>query len=577
MDRLTLEIIGGSLQSVAGEACDVLARTAMSPVIRYCRDCSTAIYTLEGKLAALGGRLPLHPGILPAALHGVLSIFPVQSLNPGDCVITNDPYLSGSPLPQICAISPAFYGSRPLALVACTASYGDVGGSVPGSLSTTSGEIFQEGIRIPPVKMMKKGEFDKNLVSLLTANVRTGQEFMGNLRAQVYANRSAEKRLAEIIGKYGPDKLIRYITGVISHSESLMRTMLKEIPPGERHLEISPELGDLTSGDVSIRFSVRCEDAFLTVDFTGAGRQVDGPFNLTRGLTLASVYNAAITALDPGMPVNDGIFSPIKVITPEGTLVNAAYPAAVAHGYTIAARQITESITGYLSGLLTGSTPAAASGGIVSIAVGGISSAGGGPYSMVKTFSGGPGAKPSGDGPDGVRIDTVNSMCTPVEVLEQSYPILVNSLGLIESSGGPGKFRGGMGSRRTITILGDKPVVSVCADSVKTGSPGVAGGLPGSPAAVSISLPGVNDESFLNISTGKYTGTIGKGSVITIETAGGGGFGSPQERDPELVRRDVLEEFITIEQARDIYGVILAGHDLQVDEEATSARRKHLI
>lgn len=581
MDQLTLEIISGALQSVAAEACGVLSRTAMSPNIRYCRDCSVALYTPEGKLATIGGP-PVNPGILPAAVNEVLKVFPAQSLSPGDCIITNDPYITGSPLPQVCAVSPAFYGGRPLALVASIARYGDLGGSVPGSLSTASDEIFQEGIRIPPVRIMKKGEFNNHLVSLLTANIRTGNEFMANLRAQSYASKSAEKRLAEICGRYGLEKLKRFITEMINHSETRMRSALNEIPPGESNWEDFPELDDQKSDGVEIRVSVKCEVDSLTVDFTGTQQQVNGPFNLTRGFTMACVYSASVSAIDPGIPINDGTLRPFTVITPEGSLVNAIYPAAVAYGHTVA-RRVIASVSGCLAQLTQGIAPAAGSGGMISIAIGNTESEGGSNHSLFEACGGGFGAKPTGDGPDGVHMNMTPkeevcplSLFTPVEVIEQSYPLMVNSFRLIEGSGGPGKFRGGLGLKRSITLLGNKPVISICADDVKTDPPGLSGGLPGSKASVTISRPKGHEESSINILSGKYTGTVEKGSVITLKTAGGGGFGAPLDRNPELVRKDVLEGFITIDQARHLYGVILSGHDMQIDEAATSASRKLL-
>ncbi|MFZ5633617.1 MAG: hydantoinase B/oxoprolinase family protein [Bacillota bacterium] len=576
MDPVTMEVISYALRSIAEEMGAVLVRSAVSTGIRHRRDFSTAIYTADGKLAVQAGQVPLHLGLMSDIVDAVLKTHPVPTLKPGDSIIINDPYSGGSHLPEICTVSPVFFNSRLLALVATLARHAEVGGAAPGSMFTVSEEIFQEGIRIPPLKIMAKGELNTDIFSLLAGNIRTGHEFAGDLRAQFAANRLAEKRLREFAGKYGPEKIKRYLPEILDHSERLMRSALKKLPAGEYHCEDTLE-GDGLSGDsINIKAAVRCEGECITVDFTGTHPQVAGPVNTTRGVTLACVYYAVRSAVAPGAPFNAGMIRPIAVITPEGSLVNAKFPAPVAHGTINAARRIADIIFGCLAGILPGKIPEAGSGSVTSLTFGGFDPQRGAYYSFFEICGGGRGAKPFSDGPGGVHVNMTNVAGTPVEVIEQYYPLMVRECGLISGSGGPGKFRGGLGVRKTFTVLGDSAVISASAEAGGRGPRDLRGGMPGSAAVVTVRYSQGRGGKVQDMESGKFTVNLEKGDSITIKTAGGRGFGDPLERDPAAVRFDVLEGFITRDQAFDIYGVVLEGEDLQVDLKATGARRAAL-
>lgn len=575
MDTVNLEVFSGAFRSLAGRMAEVMSDTALTPAIRHCRDCSAALYSPEGKLVALADGLPLHPGILPAAVEEVLKVYPVHTLGKGDAIITNDPYLTGSPLHYVLAVSPVFYGSRLQALAASLARHEDVGGLAPGGMSTLSGEIFQEGIRIPPVRIMRKENLNTALVSLLSSNVRARDKFLGDLRAQVAAAKSAGKTLADLTAKYGPERIRRYMTEVINCSEGRMKSALKVLPAGERRIEDFIEWDGLPGVLLKISLSISTAGDSLTVDFTGTGPQSKGPVNNTAASTKACVYQAAMSAIDPGGPVNEGMFRPIKVIAPGGSLVGAEFPAPVSYGNLFTARRVTEIVYCCLRGIEPGTGPWPVSGKAISISLGGYDPGPDSYYSWTEICGSGGNADYLGDGPDGCHA-MPGAVTMPAEAVEQSFPLMVNSCGLIEGSGGPGRFRGGMGIRKTLTVFGGDAVVSACAGG-RGGNPrNPRGGSQGRDQQASVRHPGGLVEDLWRLSTGKYTGAMEEGASITLETPGGAGFGSPRERDAEAVRLDVLDGIISEDQAVEVYGVILTGEDLRVDLEATTRRRKFL-
>jgi N-methylhydantoinase B len=573
MDPVTLEVLRNALQSVAEEMGLTLIRTALSPNIKDRRDCSTAVYTTGGHLVAQAEHIPLHLGLMPTVVKAVLARFPVSKLSPGDAVIINDPYISGSHLPDICIITPVFQGSRPIAVLASLAHHVDVGGSVPGSMSTCAREIFQEGIRIPPVKICRQRIINQEIMDLIAGNVRTPDEFNGDIQAQISANAMGERRLQELAAKYGPSKLLEYMTGIINYSEKRMRSGLAELPGGTYIFEDFLESDGLQEKEINIKVSLTIDGDSALIDFTGTHPQVEGPVNSTRGVTLACVYYALKSVVDPGVPSNEGLAAPIKVITPSGSLVNPVFPAAVAHANINTAQRIADTMLGALAQAAPDRVTAAGTGSMSNFTVGGIEPAGGRYYSYVETYGGGQGAKIDQDGMDGIHVNMTNTRNTPVEVIEQSYPLLVNGYGLLTDTGGPGKYRGGAGLYRSITILQGKAMVSVSTERSRLRPWGLDGGNPGVSSELEIKYHSGDTEK---PPCGKFTGGLQKGDTIILKTAGGGGFGNPLERDPAAVRGDVLEGLVSRQQAEDVYGVVMAGEELALDYEATIKKRKAL-
>ncbi|MBF7083866.1 hydantoinase B/oxoprolinase family protein [Desulfallas sp. Bu1-1] len=566
-DPITLEVLRNALQSAAEEMGATLTRTALSPNIKDRRDCSTAIYTIEGSLVAQAEHIPLHLGLMPTVVKEVLKFFPVESLAPGDAVIINDPYISGSHLPDVCVISPVFAGNAPLAVVANLAHHVDMGGAVPGSMSTTATEIFQEGLRIPPVKICRGGRVNQDLLKVLAHNVRTAGEFYGDIQAQLSANQVGVKRLQELAMRVGVETLQYYMGEIINYAERRIRAAIKELPAGVYAYTDYLEGDGITRDPVKITAAVHTGEELVKVDFTGTSPQVKGPVNATRGVTLACVYYALKAVADPDLPASEGIARVLEVITPPGSLVNPRFPAPVAHANINTAQRITDVVLGALAQAVPHRVTAAGTGSMSNFTIGGKDGRRQRYYSYVETYGGGQGAKYNQDGMDGVHVNMTNTLNTPVEVIEMNYPLLVERYGLIPDSGGPGEFRGGTGLVREITVLEDATVAVSTERNVQ--SPwGLRGGRPGRTSRCLIRLPGDNACEM----PGKFTREVPRGTTITLETAGGGGYGNPFDRSPEAVRQDVISGLVSKTAAFEDYGVML-DEALQVDQKATANKR----
>lgn len=420
IDGVTLEVMRNALQSIAEEMGVTLIRTALSINIKDRRDCSTAIYTSAGDLVAQAEHIPLHLGLMPTIMKAVLKAYPPKELKPGDAIMINDPYISGSHLPDVCVFSPVFFDDELIAIVANLAHHCDIGGMAPGGMPVNATEIFQEGIRIPPIKIRKEGKLNEELVDFITNNVRTAFEFRGDMEAQLAANNVGEKRIKELAQKYGVEFIKIYMEEMLNYSERRMCARLKEMIPGIYSFEDFLEVGE--SEVLPIRVTITIQDDRMIVDFTGTGKQVNGSLNCTRGVTLACVYYAVKAMTDPGIPSNGGAFRPIKVITPEGTIVNPKFPGAVSNANINTSQRITDCMFGALAKIKPERAMAACSGTMSLLTIGGIDPRSGNYYSYVETYGGGMGAVNNLDGMDGVHTNMTNTRNTPTEVMK--WPIL---------------------------------------------------------------------------------------------------------------------------------------------------------
>lgn len=538
-DPITLEVLRNALQSIAEEMGATLIRTALSPNIKDRRDCSTAVYTPRGEMVAQAEHIPLHLGLMPAVVKKVLEIFPPDSLAPGDAIISNDPYVSGSHLPDICLITPAFAGNRLIAIVANLAHHVDIGGSVPGSMSTIATEIFQEGIRIPPLKISNRGEVNEDILKLLTHNVRTANEFSSDIRAQLSTNLVGCKRLQELERKTGAETLQVYMEEIINYTERRLRAALKNLPAGTYQFTDYLEGDGINNDLLNITANVQIDGDSVQVDFTGTGAQAKGPVNATRSVTIACVFFAVKAVADPELPASEGIARVVEIITPAGTLVNPCFPAPVAHANINTAQRITDTVLGALAQAVPLRVTAAGTGSMSNLTIGGLD-ARQHYYSYVETYGGGQGAKSDQDGMDGVHVNMTNTMNTPVEVIEMTYPLRVEKYALLPNTGGAGRFRGGTGLVREITLLADAHVsISTERNIIKPW--GLQNGLPGGTARCFIRTAGKERE----VIPGKVTRELARGTTITLETAGGGGFGPPADRAPNLLRQDVADGLVS--------------------------------
>ena len=574
IDPVSIEVMRNALMSVADEMSAALVRTAYSTNIKDRRDCSCAIYMADGSVVAQSEvGIPLHLGVMPAVVRAVLNRYPLETLKPGDGVIYNNPYPEGpGHLNDITLVSPVFVGERPVALVCNQAHYSDVGGFAPGSMPFGVTEIFQVGLQIPPVKIFKERKLDPEILAILRENVRTKIEFKGDLFAQHAANNVGERRMKELVEKHGLDSVLSHMEEILDYSERRMRSGISKIKEGTYSFEDYIE-GDSISDDIiTVRVTVEVKGDEITVDFNGTSKEVAGPINCRKNTTQACVYYVIRSVVDPGVPPNAGSNRPIKVIAPEGLLVNSNYPKDVAHSNIITSHRIVDCLMGALLPAIPERVMAAHHGTQNLLTIGGSNNRTGLPYNYVETYGGGQGALHCQDGMDGVHSHMTNTRNAPVEVIEASYPLMVRAYGLVENSEGPGRFRGGMGLFRTISFLEEGTTVTISSDRNKIRPWGVLGGKEAASARFKLVDHAGND---LHMSS-KDTRKVSQGDTMTTATSGGGGWGHPFERNPGAVRYDVLESLVSIERAASEYGVVLKGAELTVDETATESARREM-
>ncbi len=571
-DPITLEVMRNAFQSVAEEMGAALVRTALSTNIKDRRDCSTAIYTARGDLVAQAEHIPLHLGLMVSVVKKTLERFPLEHLEPGDAIITNDPYVSGSHLPDICMIAPVFVDGQCLALLANLAHHVDIGGISPGGMPTISTEIFQEGIRIPPIKLRKRGEIDDQIMALITNNVRTSYETYGDFQAQLAANNVGERRLREIISKYGQPMVTLYMEEIINYSERRMRSRIRDLPKGVFSFEDFLEGDGLSDDFLKISVTLTIEKDRIVVDFTGTDQQARGSVNSTRAVTLACVYFALKSAIDPDLPSSEGASRPVEVITPPGTIVNPEFPAPVSNANINTSQRIADVVLGALSKVIPEAVPAASTGSMSIFTIGGVDPRTGEYYSYIETYGGGHGAMAEQDGMDGVHTNMTNTRNAPAEVIEIAYPLRVERYGLIPDSEGPGRSRGGVGMTREITILDHDAMITLGTERRKIRPWGLMGGKPGGSSDCWIVSPKGEKQSLPS----KVTIQTKQGTRVVLRTAGGGGFGCPLEREPQRVWRDVEEGLISVERAKAEYGVVIDDGAGQVNEKATDVLRARM-
>jgi len=547
-DPVELEIFKNLYHSIAEEMGAALRRTAFSPNIKERRDYSCAVFDGAGEVIAMGDHMPVHLGSMPMSVRAAIQAGP---MNPGDVVMLNDPFRGGTHLPDITLVAPVYVNEGKAArrgrvarshpdpdfYVASRAHHADVGGAYPGSMGLCR-EIYQEGLRIPPVKLMRAGAMDRDLLAILLNNVRTPEEREGDLGAQIAACHTGAERLREICERYGVETAKRAAGDLLDYAEELMREFLRRVPRGEYRAEDFLD-GDRISGrPVKIAVSVRVHgdqptrrrDAgfrrpagrIVTVDFTGSDPQVEGSVNAVAAITFSACFYVFRGLLAEDVPAAAGLMRPIQVIAPEGTIVNARPPAAVAGGNVETSQRIVDVLLRALAQAVPDRIPAAASGTMNNLTIGGIDPRTGEPFAYYETVAGGMGARPGKAGISGVHTHMTNSLNTPAEALEYAYPLRVRQYSLRSGSGGKGKYCGGDGIVREIEVLTDCEV-TLLADRRSRGPWGLAGGADGAPGKAFITRRDGSVEPM----SGKFSTRLRSGERIRIETPGGGGWSNP--------------------------------------------------
>jgi N-methylhydantoinase B len=520
LDPAEIAVLGQALHSVAVEMGAALRRTAFSPNIKERRDYSSAVFSADGDLIAMGDDMPVHLGSMPMSVRAVLDSL---DLAHGDVALLNDPFRGGTHLPDLTMVAAVFLArkSKPAFYVANRAHHADVGGMFPGSMGLCR-EIAQEGIRIPPVKLMHRGTMDRQVLDILLANVRTPREREGDLTAQMGACRIGVERVRELVNRFGHTHLLRGVDLMIRGSERLMQNVLARLPAGQWRAEDFLDDDGVRPGPVAIRVAVRNDPVRrrALVDFTGTDPQVPSSVNAVFAVTWAAAFYVFRCLLSPGAIATAGLMRPVRVIAPEGTVVNAAPPAAVAGGNVETSQRIVDVLLRALAQALPDRIPAASSGTMNNLTIGGIDPRSGLAYTYYETIAGGLGASPTGPGASGHHAHMTNSLNTPVEALEYAYPFRMIQYAIRRGSGGAGHHSGGDGLVREIEFLGDAQV-TLLSDRRTTLPWGLAGGEPAAPGVTVAVIDGVEEKL-----PGKCTRQVRAGSRLRVESPGGGGWGN---------------------------------------------------
>lgn len=519
-DPVRLEVYHNLFASIAEEMGAALQRSAYSPNIKERRDFSCALFDASGRLVAQGDHMPVHLGSMPASVRAVLADL---DLGAGEMGLVNDPFRGGTHLPDLTLVSPLFVpggGDRPAFFLANRAHHSDVGGMSPGSMPLGT-EIYQEGLRIPPIRFMAGGEPDRDLMRLIRANVRTPAERDGDLMAQVAANRVGERRLAALIGRHGLAEVSVYAEHLVAYAARLMSDLVRSIPDGEYAFEDQLDDDGVTDQHVPISVSIGIRGDRARIDFSGSAPQVAGPVNAVEAITRSAVLYAFRCLLPAGSPANDGCYEPLRIEAPEGTVVNARPPAAVAGGNVETSQRIVDVVFGALARALPDRIPAASSGSMNNLTIGGVDTRTGVPYAYYETIAGGMGGRPGRHGLSGAHTHMTNSLNTPVEAIERAMPVRVTRYTLRRGSGGAGLARGGDGIVRAWRFLGPAEV-TLLSDRRRYPPWGIRGGSPGATGRDTLERADGSEEKL----PGKFRRTVAAGDTLTIETPGGGGWGS---------------------------------------------------
>ena len=555
-DPATFVVIKNSLYAAAEEMKVVLAKTAYSPILKVAGDYSCGIFDISGQMVAQGPDLPIHLGSMPDAVKAVVSAF--ETFEEGDVFIHNDPYFGGSHLPDVNVVSPAFYNDKLIGFACIRAHWPDVGSASPGSYGAVT-EIYGEGLRLPPVKLYSKGLLNKDVDAIIFANVRTPDERRGDLGAQIAANRRATERLGALADKYGVDVLVATMAEVLNYSEKMMRTLLARLPDGKSTFEDFCdgdgviEEGDAEDQTFQIKMTVEKMGEHISVDFSGTDNAVAGPMNAPLSVTASGVFCALKTIIDPDglIPPNSGCWRTITVSAPKGCVLNAEFPSPVVYANHEISHRVCDMTFGAVAEFWSDNTMACSQGTSAVITFGGEDPRNKQRYVSYETIKGGFGARPNKDGINAIASGISNTMNTPIEILEMSFPVRVDEYVLVTDSGGAGRFRGGLGASRTWTVLDHKARASACLERTKSAPFGLSGGKPGLAAKIWTEAP--NGEK--GIAPGKGGFDVPNGGQIHLRVPGSGGFGDPSERDVNAIKEDVLDEYISEEAAKTQYGV----------------------
>lgn len=566
LDPITFEVVRNALTAATDEMALALRRSAYSTNIKMRSDFSCALFDRNLRVAAQAFTQPVHLGSMVQLVPRAVRAFGLERLGPGDMLITNDPYAGGVHLNDITVISPVFAAGELFGYLANLAHHVDVGGGAPASIGAFR-EVFQEGVIIPPVKIVAEGAIVDDVFRLILAQIRSKRETAGDLRSQVAANVTGQRRIQELLARLGPSVVAGYVDSLIDYTDRRTRLELAHLPRGTFAAEGFLDNDGFTDYRVRLAAAVTLDEGGVTFDLTGSDPQRRAPVNSTFAQTFSACAYALKCLIDQDVPVNQGFYEHVRIIAPEGTVVNCSPPAPVVGGWETHAR-LTDVIFKALAPALPQQIIAGTKAMQCHAGFGGIDPRRGEYYCFLETLGGGYGGRATKDGPDAVQVHGQNTENAPVEDTEVNYPVRILRYELVPDSEGAGTFRGGLGLRRDYAFPDHAVTFTILADRDREGPWGLFGGEPGRRAEYVLNPEGVAQHL-----GSKTTLELQPGDVVSYRTCGGGGYGPPEARAPQQVLRDAREGKVSLGRARDVYRVAIDPTTWTVDERETAALR----
>ena len=565
-DPISREIIKNALMSAADTMALTVVRTARSAVIKHAMDFSTALFTADGQQVAQGLTIPVHLGAMAPALEGVTNAFG-DDVQPGDVFANNDPYEGGSHLPDIFLFKPIFAFDTLVGWSCCIGHQTDIGGRIPGGNACDSTEIYQEGIQIPPIKLIEKGVLNRAVWRILEKNVRVSDKVMGDVQALLAATRFGEQALLKLVNDYGVEDTKSYMADILDTTEILTRAEISNLPHGEWEFTDYIDSDGLDHRPIAIHAKLKIEGDEIFVDFDGTSPQARGSINPNFAFTKSMVYAATKCVIDQSIESNSGFFRAFNITAPVGSFVNPQHPAPVA-ARGMSGLRISQVIFGALAQAMPDKVPAVWGGGEVGVTFGGYDRNRKGWVYLEFNNDGPRGGGPKQDGADGLPSPVSNTANTPIESIEADQPLMVERFALVPNTGGPGKYRGGLAYTREFRIMADEATFQLRSDRHDFPTWGVQGGKPGTPIENY-----VNPDTEPNEVPAKHLTTLKGGDLYRLIQAGAGGYGDPLERDVDAILDDVQQEKLTVEHVRQEYGVVIDSDTLELDRQATEELR----
>ena len=566
IDPITFAVIKNGLDAIVDEMAYDVMRTARSEIVKDVMDFSAAICDMSGNMIAQAKTVALHLGAVPEAMGVVLEHYG-DDLAPGDAVVLNDPYQGGMHLPDIFMFMPVFHGPDLQGFTVVICHHTDVGGRVAGSNASDSTEIYQEGLRIPALKLFEKGEINSTLIKMIDLNVRLPDRVIGDLKAQFAACQTGAREMGKLFDRYGAETAQAYFTELLDYAERMTREEIRQWPDGTYEFTDYIDDDGFIDTPLPIAIAITVHGDSVTVNYEGSAPQVPAALNSTKSYTNSCTYLSVRCVLKGDIPNNAGVFRAIDVKAPDASIVNPKLPAAVA-ARALTGYRIVDAMFGALAQIVPDRVPAAGEGGNTVVCLGGYREDGS-PFIIVDMICGAWGGRPDKDGIEAITNPSQNLSNTPVETMESQHPVRVEEYALVPDSCGAGEYRGGLGVARSYRLLADEASLQLRADRMKIRPYGLAGGDEAGPAVNEITTREGNRVSLPS----KINRKMDRGELVRHVQPGGGGFGDPFMRDPQRVARDVWNTKISAGYAREHHGVVVDPDTGELDEAATAVLR----